>query len=460
MVAKRNPSLSVILILTLVHAIAIYPLISFASPASSSTSSRYPSVIHPQPQDYYRVHEKRAEPDELEICNGFPGDQDTYGLGIRIGLYFQWITTSIAYSFVPSEAVTMRGVNNCFQAAMFAGLLFLTIAKGPNLFAVEAYLMLVFCMGGVCSPTVPNSGAGSDGESTTARRGLGIVYRGYAMIHASTLGGYFRLLLSVAFLSYGLWFTFVGMDGMMPPPNTRAGGCSVYAFFFAKVNLFGWFRTFLKVVFVFSCIVTFLGLVHGTFTLLLRSYRYIFEGGWQGLAKIDPDDASHIAGSTASQAPTGPPTHITSIEEQPGLHSSLDKGNVTFTGALILFILAVELTIRWNKISGVGDIGSTGQLLPVIIGIGGMGRVVTRFFQAVFEEIAMWRQRRRRRPVSTGANANDGNGVPLQQTDSNGVSANDGNGVPLQQIDSNATAVPPSNNPLLPFVHMNTGSHP
>ncbi|RPB26915.1 hypothetical protein L211DRAFT_753567, partial [Terfezia boudieri ATCC MYA-4762] len=53
---------------------------------------------------------------------GFTGDADTYGLGIRIGLYFQWITSSIAYSFVPSEAITMRGVNNCFQAAMFAGL--------------------------------------------------------------------------------------------------------------------------------------------------------------------------------------------------------------------------------------------------------------------------------------------------------------------------------------------------
>lgn len=375
------------------------------------------------------MREKRAE---QNVCTGFPGDQDTYGLGIRIGLYFQWITTSIAYSFVPSEAVTMRGVNNCFQAAMFAGLLFLTKTKGSGLFAVEAYLMLVFCMGGVCSPTVPSNIAGSDSDSTHGR--LQVIHRGYAMIHASTLGGYFRLLLSVGFLSYGLWFTFVGMDGMMPHPDTRANGCSVYAFFFAKVNLFGWFRTFLKVVFVFSCIVTFLGLVDGTVTLIQKAYDYIFKGKWQGLARTGRDDSSHHSG-------TG---------EVAGLQSNLDRGNLTITGALLLFILAVELTIKWNKIKGVGSIGGTGQLLPVIIGVGGMGRVLSRFIQAILEEIAMYRQGRggRRSAHGSGGNASVRSHV-----------SGDNNGVPLQKTNINATAVPPASTPL-PFIHMNSGSHP
>ena len=458
MVVKRKclgHRLYVVLVFTLIHATVLYPFLAFASPTSSSTSSRHLSVIHHQPQDYNSVHEKRTESDEQEICHGFEGDQDTYGLGIRIGVYFQWITTSIAYSFIPSEAVTMRGVNNCFQAAMFAGLLFLTILKGPKLYAVEAYLMLVFCMGGVCSPTVPINDTDADDASTRGGYGLDIVYRGYAMISASTLGGYFRLLLSVAFLSYGLWFTFKGMDGMMPHPDTRARGCSVYAFFFAKVNLFGWFRTFLKVGFVFSCIVTFLGLIHGTFTLIQRFYCYIFEGDWQGLAKIDHDDISigaTGATSTAPHAATVPVSHLTSTEEAPGLHSSPGKGNVTFTGALILFILAVELTIKWNKIGGVGDIGSTGQLLPVIIGIGGMGRVFTRFIQSILEEIAMWRQSRGRGPVNGSIRS-------IRSCASIKSHVSGGNGVPLQKTDRNATAVPPSDKPHLPFVHMNSGSH-
>lgn len=47
-----------------------------------------------------------------EAC-GFEGDEGTYGRGIRLGLYLQWFTTSLADNFVPDEAIAMRGVNIC-----------------------------------------------------------------------------------------------------------------------------------------------------------------------------------------------------------------------------------------------------------------------------------------------------------------------------------------------------------
>jgi len=47
-----------------------------------------------------------------ETC-GFEGDEAAYGIGIRLGLYLQWITTSLADNFVPDEAINMRSVNNC-----------------------------------------------------------------------------------------------------------------------------------------------------------------------------------------------------------------------------------------------------------------------------------------------------------------------------------------------------------
>ena len=50
---------------------------------------------------------------------GFVGDNNTYGLGIRLGIYIQWITSAIAYNFVPEEAVTMRSVNNFFTLSNF-----------------------------------------------------------------------------------------------------------------------------------------------------------------------------------------------------------------------------------------------------------------------------------------------------------------------------------------------------
>lgn len=51
----------------------------------------------------------------------FRGDQDTYGKGIRVGVYLQWMTSNLANNFVPDEAMTMRGVNTCFALANFAG---------------------------------------------------------------------------------------------------------------------------------------------------------------------------------------------------------------------------------------------------------------------------------------------------------------------------------------------------
>jgi hypothetical protein len=52
---------------------------------------------------------------------GFLGDSNTYGIGIRVGIYLQWITSGLAYNFVPEEAAEMRGVNFIFTLSNFAG---------------------------------------------------------------------------------------------------------------------------------------------------------------------------------------------------------------------------------------------------------------------------------------------------------------------------------------------------
>ena len=40
------------------------------------------------------------------------------------------------------------------------------------------------------------------------------------------------------------------------------------------------------------------------------------------------------------------------------------------------FVLAVEFSLRWNSVTGIYDIGSTGQLIPFIIGLLGLLRVI------------------------------------------------------------------------------------
>ncbi|KAF8428696.1 hypothetical protein EV426DRAFT_571309 [Tirmania nivea] len=342
-------------------------------------------------------HQKRVDWE----CSGFEGDEDTYGLGIRIGLYFQWITSSIAYNFVPSEAIMMRGINNCFQAAMFAGLLFVTIDKGSHgkLHAVEAYLMLIFCMGGVCSGNLVDDvqddgledgrgigGEGGLGATVTAERGW--VKTGYAYLETSTLGGYVRLLLACGFIAYGLWFVFVGMDEMLDafPNDCR------YAFFLARVDLSGSFRKFLKALFILVAIPALVSLKRGTATLARATQNFFFEQGWQGRAKPKPEIYNESPVTTPPESQTLSPSN----NEVPGLqYVKIRLLDVILSGTLLIFIIAVELIIRWNKIEKVQSIRSTGQLLPVIIGVGGVGRVLMRLISDSLEQAALHRQRGR-----------------------------------------------------------------
>ena len=41
-------------------------------------------------------------------CN-FPGDDNLYGAGVRIGSYLQWLATIFAYSLAPERLVGRAG---------------------------------------------------------------------------------------------------------------------------------------------------------------------------------------------------------------------------------------------------------------------------------------------------------------------------------------------------------------
>jgi hypothetical protein len=43
---------------------------------------------------------------------------------------------------------------------------------------------------------------------------------------------------------------------------------------------------------------------------------------------------------------------------------------------MAIFILFIELTIRYNHIRGMNELGSTGQLLPLVVGGSGLVKVV------------------------------------------------------------------------------------
>jgi hypothetical protein len=102
------------------------------------------------------------------------------------------------------------------------GLLYITALKGStspscNLYAVECWIVLSFCLGGVCSGQVTNSESGESYEMTFA---------GYK---ASAIGRVIQFILWAAMVYYAIWFLYTGMDQMVATP------CSRHAFFFTQV---------------------------------------------------------------------------------------------------------------------------------------------------------------------------------------------------------------------------------
>ncbi|KAI4239782.1 MAG: hypothetical protein LQ352_007777 [Teloschistes flavicans] len=159
---------------------------------------------------------------------GFHGDPDIYGIGIRIGYYTQALALWVANFFVLREAKTLRGVNNIFVFALgVAGSIYAYNAR--NTYAVEAFLLLQIA---IC--------IGVSSVMDYARYSSRYLQRSEQ-----------RLLLRTITINTGLVFNLCfwwrGLDVMKPTPCTNSEERGTYAFYFAKVNLYGWMRIVMKI---------------------------------------------------------------------------------------------------------------------------------------------------------------------------------------------------------------------
>lgn len=266
--------------------------------------------------------QRRADPDP-QLC-GFDGDSNTYGLGIRLGLYMQWLSTALCHflgSSKNNEIKNMKGINLCFQASVFGGLLYITFTDGRTqgsgqLYAAEVWIMLSLCTGGF-------SGDPMD-----------YIKRTYLAHNICSS------VLDMAWASYGVWFIFTGMDQMAHPP------CSRFMFFYSKVDMYHWFRVFSKVgiipLIIFKTIVL-IGLV---LVLCVRDVRDLLIDD----RKVDLE------------------------AKVPFIFVVIPLG------LLFSVVLSTELVIRWNHVHNVNSIGETGQLLPLIVACLTFARVLYKLF--------------------------------------------------------------------------------
>ena len=81
-----------------------------------------------------------------DVCAGIAGNSDLYGLGIRVGIYLQWVSSLLTNVFLPHRASDSLDANSIFLFAIFIAIVRSTATSG-GLNAVEAFIMLQLCFG-------------------------------------------------------------------------------------------------------------------------------------------------------------------------------------------------------------------------------------------------------------------------------------------------------------------------
>jgi hypothetical protein len=152
---------------------------------------------------------------------GFAGNNDLYGLGLRVGIYLQFMATLAAKFFLPHEFKYLQAMTLVYVSANL-----IAVMRETALHTVRA--CEIFIMMWVLLP-----------QFQPALK-VGLLNIPEFLIYA----------VLMAFSIFMDWFYFRGIDGLPLPP-----GCQDYGFFFAKINLRGWFRTGSQVIWTLMAII-------------------------------------------------------------------------------------------------------------------------------------------------------------------------------------------------------------
>jgi hypothetical protein len=134
--------------------------------------------------------------------------------------------------------------------------------------------------------------------------------------------------------------------------------CTINAFLFASVNLYGRFRTLLKITSVFNIIQTSVYLILEVVVFAIPKCRDTFRERRGCVVEILVHIGQYLY------------PNLDDSEFFLGLRGMLTIG-WRFASAL-----GIELMIKWNKIEGISSLGSTGQLVPLVISITGVVVVI------------------------------------------------------------------------------------
>jgi hypothetical protein len=238
-------------------------------------------------------------------CDPITGTADIYGIGVRIGLYSQWVATLLVTLFAPEEEETFRVVNLTIQTSILLGI---AVQSATETNVVEPIIVLFLMCGSLSSLT------------------------GNRITNFSHVSGVFRALFYTALSAYGVWYWFEGVDRMT---ETQKKGCDPIAFF-GRTRVDGWFRKLGKGVSVIGLVIS-ICLIGFCAAALWKRFQERLDAAMRRPRRQRPQ------------------VEIAFLV--------LSGGLIAFS------ICIVEYLIRVNDVGGLSQFEAVGQLIPFLIGI-------------------------------------------------------------------------------------------
>lgn len=126
--------------------------------------------------------------------------KDLYGLGVRLGIYFQWFSGWVSNNFIVDEVAGGLDANSIFLFALLISIVKST--SDNNLTQIDAFVMIQLCAGTIWSVL------SIWGYRTCVYRKEGLD----AIRRFGGFGTHLRILLAAAVSWYSIWFWAVGFE--------------------------------------------------------------------------------------------------------------------------------------------------------------------------------------------------------------------------------------------------------
>jgi hypothetical protein len=167
-----------------------------------------------------------------ETSCGFEGNNDIYGIGIRIGIYSQILAVWFANYFLSSEAQALRDSVSIFGLAVLVVSLLFAIHP-QNVFAVEGFIMLQI-LAWSCLMAVH---AKSSYTAVNLRR-------------RTVVRKVVNDCVNLCMVALHIWFWWKGLDQM------KSTTCRTWMMYVIRTDMYGWARSVMKAFSVFVGITT------------------------------------------------------------------------------------------------------------------------------------------------------------------------------------------------------------